>query len=48
MRTQGGGGGQKTVKFCGRPLWMTPNQRIINEPRRDDNDTYYYKGQISV
>ena len=27
MRTQGGGG-QKTVKFCGRPLWMAPN--IIN------------------
>ena len=23
MRTQGGGG-QKTVKFCGRPLWMAP------------------------
>ena len=24
MRTQGEGG-QKTVKFCGRPLWMAPN-----------------------
>ena len=24
MRTQGGQG-QKTVKFCGRPLWMAPN-----------------------
>ena len=23
MRTQGGGG-QKTVKFCGGPLWMAP------------------------
>ena len=21
---QGGGGGQRLVKFCGRPLWMVP------------------------
>ena len=24
----GGRGGQKTVKFCGRPLWMAPKEKI--------------------
>ena len=28
MRTQGEGG-QKTVKFCGRPLWMSPNATVF-------------------
>ena len=28
MRTQGKGG-QKTVKFCGCPLWMSPNWNIL-------------------
>ena len=28
MRTQGGGG-KKTVKFCGRPLWMAPRETKI-------------------
>ena len=32
MRTQGEG--SKTVKFCGRPLWMAPESKSFLEPKQ--------------